>query len=327
MQIVTKTDDLPARRSRPRGPRPGAALAVLTARLVGLVGLLGLLGLVGCAVPPARDGSSPAGATPAASDKGSPAATPAPEPAPTPEPVPAALSPQEAQRTLAGALDLLQGGQEDAAEAELRRLLQSDPNNRLAQSLLRQIKEDPFALLGRESFAYRVQPGESLSRIAQRFLGDVHMFYALARYNNIKVPKTLSGGQSIRVPGKAPPPGAAAASPAPASTPPNATLPAGAPAAGTVATPPAAAPLPPKAEPVSAPAPETAEAAAARVKRETQAKVTRLTREARAAYAKQDLDGALRNWDAVLEIDPDNRIAPLERQKVLDLKEKLRKVK
>ena len=320
MQIVTKTDDLPPRRSRSRGPGPGAALAVLTALL---------LGLVGCAVPPARDGSSPAGATPAASDKGTPAATPAPEPAPAPEPLPAALSPQEAQRTLAGALDLLQAGQEDAAEAELRRLLQGDPNNRLAQSLFRQIKEDPVALLGRESFAYRVQPGESLSRIAQRFLGDVHMFYALARYNNIKVPKTLSGGQSIRVPGKAPPPGAASASPppapAPVATPPTAALPIGAPTAGPVATPPAAAPLPPKAEP--APAPETAEAAAARVKRETQAKVTRLTREARAAYAKQDLDGALRNWDAVLEIDPDNRIAPLERQKVLDLKEKLRKVK
>jgi hypothetical protein len=101
------------------------------------------------------------------------------------------------------------------------------------------------------------------------------------------------------------------------------------PGAAPTPTPPPPAPgstapaPPPKADP----APETPEAAAARARRELQAKVTRLTREARAAYAKQDLDGALRNWDAVLEIDPDNKIAPLERQKVLDLKEKLRKVK
>lgn len=224
------------------------------------------------------------------------------------------MSPQDAQRTLTNALDQLQAGQEDAAEAELKRLLQSDPNNRLAQSLLRQIKEDPQALLGRESFAYRVQPGESLSRIAQRFLGDVHLFYALARYNNIKVPKTLAGGQNIRVPGKAPPAGSNP-SPAPA------------PAPAAAAPPPTAAPAQPAPPPKAEPTPESPEAAAVRVKRETQAKVVRLTREARAAYAKQDLDGALRSWDAVLEIEPENRNALLERQKVLDLKEKLRKVK
>jgi len=227
------------------------------------------------------------------------------------------MSPQDAQRALSNALDQLQAGQEDAAEAELRRLLQSDPNNRLAQSLMRQIKEDPQVLLGRESFAYRVQSGESLSRIAQRFLGDVHLFYALARYNNIKVPKTLAGGQNIRVPGKAPPPGSAP----PAANPPPAPVPAPAPPAPTPV--PAPPPAPAKVEP----APETPEAAQARAKRETQAKVARLTREARAAYAKQDLDGALRNWDAVLEIEPENRNALLERQKVLDLKEKLRKVR
>jgi hypothetical protein len=68
---------------------------------------------------------------------------------------------------------------------------------------MRQIKEDPQALLGRESFAYRVQPGESLSRIAQRFLNDLHLFYILARYNNIKVPRNLAGGQMIRVLAKA----------------------------------------------------------------------------------------------------------------------------
>jgi len=304
MRNVMKTAELPTRARGPRRIGPGPAAAGLATVLAAL--------LAGCAAPPARDAAT-ATATPATDTR---PAAPAPAPTTAPaavEPAPVAMSPQDAQRTLANALDQLQAGQEDAAEAELKRLLQSDPSNRLAQSLLRQIKEDPQALLGRESFAYRVQPGESLSRIAQRFLGDVHLFYALARYNNIKVPKTLAGGQTIRVPGKAPPPGANATSPAPAP----AVAP---PPPSAAATPPAP---PPKAEPV----PESPEAAAARAKRETQAKVARLTREARAAYAKQDLDGALRSWDAVLETEPENRNALLERQKVLDLKEKLRKVK
>ena len=55
--------------------------------------------------------------------------------------------------------------------------------------------------------------------------------------------------------------------------------------------------------------------------------IARNTRSARAAFAKQDLDGALRNWDAVLAIDPENRTAIIERQKILALKEKLGKVK
>jgi hypothetical protein len=78
------------------------------------------------------------------------------------------------------------------------------PANRLAQSLLKQIQTDPQTLLGREHFNYRVEPGESLSRIAGRFLKDVHLFYALARYNDIKVPRQLQGGQMIKVPGKQP---------------------------------------------------------------------------------------------------------------------------
>ncbi len=224
------------------------------------------------------------------------------------------MTAQEVQRAMSAALDHLQAGQEDQAEAELTRILQSEPNNRLATSLLRQIKDDPVTSLGRESFAYRVQPGESLSRIAQRFLNDLHLFYILARYNNIKVPRNLAGGQMIRVPGKAPAAGAASSSPAPAAAAPAApSVPPPAPAA-TTATPPA-------------PAAETDAAAASRLARQRSEAVARHSRAARAAFAKQDLDAAIKSWDAVLEIDPDNRTAQLERQKVVGLKEKLGKVK
>lgn len=260
-------------------------------------------GGAGTAAPPAAAASSPA-----PGDTTQPAVAPVEAPA---APV-AALTPQEVQRSMSTVLDHLQAGQEDQAEAELTRILQSDPNNRLALSLMRQIKDDPVASLGRESFAYRVQPGESLSRIAQRFMNDLHLFYILARYNNIKVPRNLAGGQTIRVPGKAPATGSQPSAPAPAPV---------------TATPP---PVPVQAAPVVSPASAAANAeaaAASRAARQRSEAVARHSRAARAAFAKQDLDAAIKSWDAVLEVDPENRTAQLERQKVLGLKEKLGKVK
>ncbi|WP_457336091.1 hypothetical protein, partial [Rhizobacter sp. P5_C2] len=47
------------------------------------------------------------------------------------------------------------------------------------------------------------------------------------------------------------------------------------------------------------------------------------SRNARSALARQDLDGAIKSWDKVLELDPANDTAKLERQKALRLKEKV----
>jgi tetratricopeptide (TPR) repeat protein len=214
-------------------------------------------------------------------------------------------SPQAIQRAVNSAVENLEFGREAAAFEELQRVLHADPNHRLALSLMRQIKEDPQALLGRESFPYQVKSGESLSAIAGLFMHDVFMFYGLARYNDIKVPRQLAGGQTIRVPGKAPPPGTAVAAPAP--NPPPAAPPATVPTAATSAT--AAAPAP-------APAPASAAAPVAETK---QALLARLQREARSAFAKQNLVGAIAAWDKVLAIDPDNRNAQLERQRAAEL--------
>jgi tetratricopeptide (TPR) repeat protein len=176
---------------------------------------------------------------------------------------------------------LLEVGNEEQALNEIQRALQADPANRLAQSLLKQIQTDPQTLLGREYFSYRVESGESLSRIAGRFLKDVHLFYALARYNDIKVPRQLQGGQVIKVPGKQPPP---PPPPAPASPPPPAPAPA-------PARPPAA-----EAKPVP-----------------VEVIVAQEYRKGLALMAQQKPAEAIQAFDKVLERDPNHANAKLKR--------------
>jgi hypothetical protein len=122
------------------------------------------------------------------------------------------------------------------------------------------------------------------------------------------------GGQQIRVPGKAPLPSALTAPASPVKG--------GASVPLATTTTPTPAPAPAASAPAPDPAIEAAQAAKART--ET---INRNVRAARSAFAKQDLNGAIRAWDAVLELDPGNRTAQLERQKAIDLKEKLTKVK
>ncbi len=179
--------------------------------------------LAACTTPPAATQPTPAPAPAVAPVTHSPPAPAAPPVAAEPAGPASPAAVQQAQRLANAAADLLEVGNEDQALAEIQRAVQLDPANRLAQSLLKQIQIDPQVLLGREYFSYRVEPGESLSRIAGRFLKDVHLFYALARYNDIKVPRQLQGGQTIKVPGKQPP--AAAAPPPPPAPPPAAAPP------------------------------------------------------------------------------------------------------
>jgi hypothetical protein len=315
-----------------------STLPVSGSRLARVTALCTALWLAGCGMMP---GSS---STTGEDGHGTP---PAPQPAPAPAapvappPPPTAAQQQQAQKIALGAVDLLEAGNETDARSELQRALALDPNNKLALNLMRQMNEDPFTLLGRESFPYTIRAGESLSKVAGRFLGDVYAFHALARYNNIKIPRQVGEGQTIRVPGKAPPPERAdtrraarekerepeaAAAVAPvvpaAPTPPEPTLAERAMRSGDAA---AAAGNWDKAYA------EYRQAAGlgligATAKADAASKrlVDQHSRAARNAMARQDLDGAIRSWDRVLELDPVNETARLERQKALRLKEKVK---
>ncbi|HSH42209.1 MAG TPA: tetratricopeptide repeat protein [Arenicellales bacterium] len=97
-------------------------------------------------------------------------------------------------------IDLLLEGEADRAESLLRARLEQAPGDAKARALLRQVEDDPEAFLGSDSFEYEVQPGESLSVLAQRFLGDHRLFFILARYNDIATPSLVQAGQTLRIP-------------------------------------------------------------------------------------------------------------------------------
>lgn len=286
--------------------------------------------LTACAAPTAKAPTS----TPAVAEPAPVEATPAPPALPP-------LTPPQAQKMAIGAADLLEAGNEEQAKADLQRVLASEPGNKLAQNLLRQITADPVAVLGRESFPYTVRSSDTLSRIAGRFLGDIYSFYILARYNDIKIPRQVAGGQVIRIPGKAPPPGvlenearkdkaATAAPPAPV-----------APTAPVVIEPSASEKALLSADAAerrgdleraytdyrTATGGELSGDALARAEQLRRRLVTRYTLAARGAFAKQDLDGSIRQWDRVLQLEPNNDTARLEQQKARSLKEKVKSLK
>jgi len=116
----------------------------------------------------------------------------------------------KAEGAAAPAVTALWEGNATKADKQLRKILKKTPNDPLARKLLKQITDDPHKLLGSDNYPYKVKPGETLWGLSQRILGDPMMFYALARYNDIAVPRSLAAGTTIRIPGKlrveAPPP-------------------------------------------------------------------------------------------------------------------------
>jgi tetratricopeptide (TPR) repeat protein len=276
---------------------------------------------------PAEPAKGPSTSTPGRPSTPSTTATPA---APAVPEIPAAEAKPAAQRLALQAVDQLQVGDEAAARSTLEQALKLDPANDIAKNLMAQINADAQKELGTVFFRYTVQPGESLSRLAQQYMGDRFRFWILAKYNDIQNPSRVSVGQVIKIPGRQP------------ATPPP----------PPVAETPAAPPKPPEPE---APKPDLADAmkrgadlekagnfeaayatyvdVVARfpssqdaIKKRDASKanlIRSLDREASVAFQRQNLDLAITKWDRILELDPNNRKARLERERALDLKKRM----
>ena len=256
-------------------------------------------------LPPSRaatPGPASGGGAGAADVRNAPAARPLP---------PGVTAKVEVQRILRMSFDWLDAGEEDKARVELEQANLLEPDNKQVSCLLRGITADPQTALGSESSPYTVQRGDSLGSIAKRFLGDICEFYILARYNQIKVPKQLSAGQTIRVPGKVVPPPPPPSPPPP--PPPHVTKP----------VPPPPPPQPPKqAEPAPEP-PKAKPVPAAEDPKLRAAEVNRRYSSGRAALTRQDLNAAIREFDAVLALEPTHTSARIYRQQAIELKAKL----
>ena len=213
----------------------------------------------------------------------------------------------QAQQLLRQALESLNDGDEEKARSELQEIRELDPDNRQAACLMKGITVDPTAALGSQAHPYTVRRGESLWSIARRALGDGCEFWLLARYNNIKVPKELGAGQVIRIPGKVAlaPPGAASEKPPATTRSQRAKPPGPEPAAKE-----SAGPVGPSKEEIA-----------------KQEQIQHHHRNAQAAFRRQDLATAIKEWDRVLELDPSNALAQARRQEALDMSRRLKELK
>lgn len=108
-----------------------------------------------------------------------------------------------APSALARALSALEQGRFEQARQILVRSVEGETESRVAANLLKQLDEPPASLLPGPYEEIELAPGESLSAIAHRELGDPLLFVALARLNAIEVPMRVAAGTVVRVPARA----------------------------------------------------------------------------------------------------------------------------
>lgn len=108
------------------------------------------------------------------------------------------------QEQVKQAMQMLNQGRGPEARAILIKVLKKQPGDTIARKLIDQIDTPPEQLLGTKSFVRTAGKGESFSVLAERYLGDPLMAFALARYNDVSVPESLKEGQKLRIPGDEP---------------------------------------------------------------------------------------------------------------------------
>ncbi len=145
---------------------------------------------------------------------------------------PARLAPADRASEIDAIIALLDRGDGIGASPRIDALLRGDPADPQARVLRDSLDREPVDLLGANSFAYTVRPGETMLALSERFLGNRLKSYQLARYNHVAVPAALAAGTVLRIPGEPPHDDPASRpAPRPRSTPRARIQPSGAPSA------------------------------------------------------------------------------------------------
>lgn len=110
-------------------------------------------------------------------------------------------------------------GEHEAARRYVECALEINPDSYRARMIFDQMDRDPVESLGTRYYWYTIQEGETVSMLAERFLGSSDKFIILARYNDILVPDAVSYGRRLKIPGtqSSPPPAEPPKRPPPAS--------------------------------------------------------------------------------------------------------------
>lgn len=98
-------------------------------------------------------------------------------------------------------LDHLAGGDVAPAKVEVQALIAEEPDNRQAKVLLAEIDQDPKVLLGTLNFDVTIKAGDTFAELAERYMHDRGLAYALARYNGFNPPDQAAPGQVVQIPG------------------------------------------------------------------------------------------------------------------------------
>lgn len=110
------------------------------------------------------------------------------------------------------AIVLMGAGKAEEASALLQSALVKLPKDTTASRLLAQIETDPAVLLGPATAEHVVVAGDTMSVLAERYVGDPLMFYALAKYNGLAAPNALRVGKVLKIPARPAQPAIPAAS-------------------------------------------------------------------------------------------------------------------
>ncbi len=130
----------------------------------------------------------------------------APDPLPEPSEPPPSAEPSEPEGVAIEApmaiVRMIEDGEYPRAQAALEARIANGARDALTRSLLDQLTADPAQVLGPVAGRHPVEPGETLSGLAQRYLGDPMLFVILARYNGIARPRALEIGRVLAVPAR-----------------------------------------------------------------------------------------------------------------------------